>query len=102
MLALVSAYLGLANILLTQKAVTLFFSYGFTHITLNGYGVIQLVSVLLLLIPRTRIIGSLLIGFCLMMATLVFLSAGQIVNPLLLLIGIIFAGLIIKTRLAKV
>lgn len=92
---------GITKIMLMQQDVVLFGEYGFTNPILITYGVIQLIGGILLVLPKTRVIGALLVAITFLISLVVLVMAGKIPVAIVTLICIALLCLIIKQTFDK-
>lgn len=95
-LAFLAISSGFTKIMLMQQDVEFFGKYGFTNSILITYGVIQLLGGILLVLPKTRIVGSLVVAITFLISVVVLVMAGNILLAVITLIFVALLGLIIK------
>ena|SRR3989338_4820509 len=92
---------GITKIMLMQQDVEFFGKYGFTNPILIAYGVVQLLGGILLVLPKTRIIGAILVAITFLISAVVLVMAGNIPVAIITLICVLLLGFIIKQSLNK-
>ena len=92
---------GITKIMLMQQDVEFFGKYGFTDPILMAYGAIQLLGGVLLIIPKSRIIGAILISITFLISAIVLAMDGNIPVTIITLIFVFLLGFIIKQSLNK-
>ena len=99
LLVLLASSSGITKIMLIQREVDFFSQYGFTNPILIGFGVTQLMAGLLLVAPKTRIIGALLIAITFLISAVLLLMSSSIPMAVITLIFVALAGFIVKQSL---
>jgi len=92
---------GVTKIMLMQQDVEFFGKYGFTNSILVTYGVIQLIGGILLISPKTRIFGAILVAITFLISLVVLVMAGNIPVAIITLVCVALLGLIIKQTFDK-
>lgn len=69
---------GIAKIILMQQDVDFFGQYGFTNPILIGFGIVQLVGGVMLVPPRTRVIGASIVAVTFLISAIVLFMAGAV------------------------
>lgn len=87
--------------MLMQQDVEFFGKYGFTNSILVTYGVIQLIGGILLISPKTRILGAILVAITFLISLVVLVMAGNIPVAIITLVCVALLGLIIKQTFDK-
>ena len=82
--------------MLMPQDVDFFGQYGFSNPILIAYGLIQLAGGLLLLVPKTRIIGAFIVMLTFLISAAVLLMSGNIPVGFITLVFVALAGLLIK------
>lgn len=90
---------GLTKVLLMPQDVNFFGQYGFNSPLLVAYGGIQLFGGILLILPRTRVVGALIVAITFFISMVVLLIAGNIPVAIVTLVCIALLGLILKQSL---
>ena len=90
---------GVTKIMLMDQDVEFFGSYGFTNPILIAYGAVQLIGGVLLVLPKTRIIGALVVAVTFLVSAVVLVMAGNVPVAIITLICIALLGVIIKQSL---
>ena len=83
---------GITKIILMPQDVEFFGEYGFTNPILIAYGVVQLLGGVLLALPKTRIIGAVLVAITFLISAVILVMSGNI--PVTI-ITLIFAALLV-------
>ena len=76
-LALLALSSGITKILLMDQDVAFFGPYGFTEVLLRLYGLVQIVGGILLLVPKTRTIGAIVVAVTFLVSLVVLVLAGK-------------------------
>jgi hypothetical protein len=84
-----------------QQDVEFFGKYGFTNPILIAYGAVQLLGGILLILPKSRIIGAVLVAITFLVSAVVLAMEGNIPVTIVTLICIVLLGFIIKLSLNK-
>lgn len=87
---------GVTKVMLMQQDVDFFGQYGFTNSILIIYGAIQVLGGVLLVPPKTRIIGALSVAITFLISLVVLVMAGNIPVAILTLVCVALLGIIIK------
>ena len=95
-LILLSVSSGATKIILMQHDVDFFSQYGFTNPLLIGFGVTQLLGALLLVLPKTRIIGTAIIAITFLISAIILFIASNIPMAIVTLIFILLLGFVAK------
>lgn len=98
-LVLLAISSGVTKILLMQQDVEFFGQYGFTNSVLIAYGVVQLIGGLLLVLPKTRVVGAIVVAITFLISLVILVMAGNIPVAIITLVCIILLGLVIKQAL---
>ena len=93
---------GITKIMLMQQDVEFFGKYGFTNPILIIYGVVQLLGGILLALPKTRIIGAIIVAITFLISAVILIMENNIPVTIITLISVFLLGLIIKRSLKKV
>ena len=92
---------GITKIMLMPQDVEFFGKYGFTDPLLMAFGAVQLLGGILLIIPKSRIIGAILISITFLISAIVLAMDGNIPVTIITLIFVFLLGFIIKQSLNK-
>ena len=95
-LAFLAISSGLTKVLLMQQDVDFFGQYGFTNPLLMTYGAIQVIGGILLIFPKTRIIGASIVEITFLISLVVLVMAGNMPMALITLIFVVLLGFIIN------
>ena len=90
---------GITKIILMQQDVEFFGKYGFTNPILIAYGAAQLLGGILLVLPKSRIIGAALVAITFLISAVVLAMEGNIPITMVTLICVALLGVIIKRSL---
>ena len=82
---------GVTKIALMEQDVAFFGAYGFTNPLLMAFGAIQLVGGLLLIAPKTRKVGAILVGITFAISAVLLFLHGSIIQGLVTCVAL--AGL---------
>ena len=82
---------GLAKIMLMPQEVVFFGAFGFSDNVLIGFGLLQVLGAILLLLPKTRTLALVLVGLTFVASALVLLAAGKIAMAV---VTLLFVGLL--------
>lgn len=77
LLVALSVASGIPKILLMQREVEFFTTYGFTNSLLIAFGTSQVIGGLLLAVPRTRLIGAACVSITFVISAVLLLLAGS-------------------------
>lgn len=95
-LVLLAITSGITKILLMPQDVEFFGQYGFSNPILIAYGLFQLIGGVLLVIPKSRVIGALLLAITFLISAAVLALSGNIPVTLLTLLFTGLLGFIVK------
>ena len=95
-LVLLAISSGITKILLMPQDVEFFGQYGFSNPMLIAYGLVQLIAGVLLAVPKTRIIGALLVAVTFLISAAVLVLSANIRIALLTLVFTALLGFIVK------
>ena len=95
-LTLLALASGISKILLVPRDVEFFGAYGFTDTTLILFGLVQVAGGILLIIPKTRIVGAALVGITFLISAFLLVLAGDIPAAVVTVLAIVGLGLIVK------
>ena len=98
-LVLLAILSGITKIMLTQQDVEFFAQFGFTNPMLIGLGVTQLIGGILLILPKTRIAGALVVAITFLISFIALVMAGNVAVAVITLVFIALLGLIIRQTL---
>lgn len=87
---------GFTKIILMEQDVEFFGKYGFTNSILIAYGIAQLLGGILLLLPKTRFYGAILVAITFLVSFIVLLLSGNIPMAIVTLVFVLLLGFIIK------
>ena len=94
LIGLLSIAAGGAKIALVPEEVKFLSQFGFTNALTIVYGVIQALAGILLLIPKTRFVGSLIAVFAFALSVVFLFMAGNLPFAGVSLIPVILAGMV--------
>ena len=87
---------GVTKIMLMQQDVDFFGQYGFTNPNLIVYGISQLVGGVLLAIPKTRVMGAIVVGITFLISATLLIMANNIPFTIITLICVLLLAFIVK------
>lgn len=87
---------GLTKIMLMQQDVDFFGKYGFSDPILIGFGLVQVLGGILLLVPKSRIIGALMVAVTFLISAAVLAMSGKLLMAIITTVCIALLGLFIK------
>ena len=87
---------GATKVILMQQDVEFFGQYGFSNPILIGFGIIQLVGGVLLLPPKTRVIGAGMVAVTFLISAVILFMAGSITLALVTLLCTGLLGYVIQ------
>ena len=85
--------------MLMPQDVDFFGQYGFTNPILIAFGVSQLIGGVLLAVPRTRIVGAVILGVTFLISTVVLGMAGNIPVTVVTLLCVFLLGFVVRQSL---
>ncbi len=100
-LVLLAISSGTTKILLMEQDVEFFGKYGFTNPILVAYGAIQLIGGILLVLPKTRTVGAIIVAITFLISAVVLVLSGNIPVTIVTLVCVILLGLIVKQNSDK-
>lgn len=92
---------GITKVMLMPREVEFFGQYGFTNTILVIYGAIQILSGVLLALPKTRVIGAVLLATTFLISAVALVMDGNLPVTIVTLIFVFLLGVIIKQSLSK-
>jgi len=93
LLALVS---GVSKILLLEREVTFFVSYGLGAPMLVLFGLVQVFGAVMMVLPGTRVLGAALVGLTFGVSALMLVHAGDLPMAFITVVAIIGLGVVVK------
>lgn len=87
---------GITKIMLMQQEVDFFGQYGFSDPILMGFGLIQLVGGLLLVLKRTRFVGAAIVATTFLISLVVILMEGNVPVGIATVIAITLSIILMK------
>ena len=87
---------GIVKIMLIEVEVQFYGSHGFTNSVLIAFGAIQLAGGLLLIAPKTRSVGGLIIAISFLISAVLLLISGNVPLAFISLVFVALACLITK------
>jgi len=96
---------GATKIMLMPQDVEFFGKYGFTNTLLMAFGALQVVGGILLLLPKTRLVGAMLIAITfLISAAILLVEKNYIVAGITVLVVVLLAVVVkqLKTNVKQV
>jgi uncharacterized membrane protein YphA (DoxX/SURF4 family) len=100
-LVLLAVSSGVTKISLMQQDVEFFGRYGFTDPLLIAFGCAQLVGGVLLAIPKTRLIGAIVVAITFVISAGVLFMEGKIPITLVTLVCVLLLALIAAVEIRK-
>ena len=85
--------------MLMPQDVDFFGQYGFTNPILIAFGVSQLIGGVLLAVPRTRIVGAVILGVTFLISAVVLGMAGNIPVTVVTLLCVFLLGFVVRQSL---
>ena len=96
LLALLGVAAGVAKLLQTPQEMAFFQEQmGFSAEAIMAFGLLQLLSGLMLVFPKTRLIGAGILGMTLFLSSIVIFMAGEIGFGLVSLVPVVMADLVL-------
>lgn len=92
---------GLTKIMLMQQDVEFFGQYGFTNPILIAFGIAQVLGGILLMLPKTRVIGASLIAITFLISAVVLFMDGNNLVAIITMIFVALLGFVIYKTLGK-
>jgi len=96
LLTLLAISSGITKILLMQQDVDFFGKYGFSSPILIVFGSVQLLGGLLLLFPKTRFVGAVVVAVTFLISLAMLLMVGNMVVSIITLVAILLLGVVMK------
>ncbi len=93
---------GITKIVLTERDVEFFGKYGFTNLIVIAYGAAQLLGGILLVPPRTRITGAILIAVTFSISAILLVLDQKFLVALITLFFVAILGLIARRTARRV
>lgn len=87
---------GMTKTMLMQQDVEFFGQYGFTNPILIAFGIAQILGGFLLVMPKTRVIGAVIVAITFLISAIVLFMAGNIPVAIITLVFTLFSAYIIK------
>lgn len=87
---------GITKTMLMQQDVEFFGQYGFTNPILIAFGITQILGGFLLVMPKTRVIGAVIVAITFLISAVVLIMAGNFPVAILTIFFTLFLGYIIK------
>jgi len=97
-LTLLAVSSGITKILLMQQDVDFFGKYGFSSPMLIVFGSVQLLGGLLLVFPKTRIVGAAIVAVTFLVSLAMLLMDGNMAVSIITLVAILLLGVVMKQR----
>ena len=91
-MVLLASASGIAKIMLMPQEVAFFGAFGVNNNWLMGFGLLQVMGAVLLLLPKTRTFALVLVGLSFVVSALALLAAGDIVMAV---VTLLFVGLLV-------
>ena len=90
---------GVTKVILMQQEVDFFSQYGFTKPLLILFGIAQLIGGVLLGIPKSRVIGAVIVAITFLLSALMLLMASHVPMAIVSLVCTLLLGFVIKRSL---
>ncbi|MBT3225969.1 MAG: DoxX family protein [Deltaproteobacteria bacterium] len=87
---------GITKIILMQQDVEFFGKYGFTNPILIVYGFFQLAGGIMLVAPKTRFFGAIIVAFTFAISAVVLILAGKMGPTIFTFMALVMLGIVIK------
>ena len=92
---------GITKTILMQQDVEFFGNYGFTNPILIAYGISQLIGGILLIVPKTRLVGAIIVAITFTISAVVLIIAGKILPTIFTFLALLMLGVVMKQSLNK-
>ena len=92
LMVLLAAASGVAKITLMPQEVAFFGAFGFSNNVLIGFGLLQVLAAVLLLLPKSRRFGLVLLAVTFVASSVVLLAAGK---TIMAVVTLLFVGLLV-------
>ena len=90
---------GITKILLMQQEVDFFGRFGFTNPLLIVFGSIQLLAGIMMAIPKTRIIGAIIVAITFLISATILFMDNNIPFAVVTLVFVIMLGYVVRQSL---
>jgi hypothetical protein len=87
---------GITKVLLMEQDVEFFGGYGFSNPILIAFGALQIISGLMLLIPKSRLAGALIVSATFIISLFILVLEQSVVPSLLTVISLAMLGFVIQ------
>ncbi len=87
---------GISKIALTQQDVSFFGKYGFSQPAVVAFGVVQLIGGVLMMVKRTRFIGTTIVAITFLFSLVLLLMDGNMPMSAATIIATLFLAAIMK------
>ncbi|MDH5229939.1 MAG: DoxX family protein [Gammaproteobacteria bacterium] len=87
---------GITKVLLLPQEVAFFATYGFTNVLLIAFGGLQIVGGGLMILPKTRMTGAIIVAFTFIVSLIVLILAKSITPAIITIIAILLLGWTIR------
>ena len=91
-MVLLASASGIAKIMLMPQEVAFFGAFGFSNNLLISFGLLQVFGAVLLLLPKGRNFGLLLVALTFVISAVVLLAAGKVIMAV---VTLVFVGLLV-------
>ena len=91
---------GISKIMLMPQEVEFFGLYGFTNSLLVIFGFCQLISGVLLLVPKVRMVAAIVVGISFLISAVVLVIAGKVLMSLMTLVSVLLLVVVVKKTLS--
>lgn len=92
---------GITKIMLMQQDVDFFGQYGFTNPILIAFGFAHLLGGGLLAIPKTRIIGAIIVAITFLISAVILVMASNFPIAIVTLVCVLLLGFVLKQSLSN-
>jgi len=82
--------------MLLPQDVEFFGRYGFTNLVLMAYGAVQVIGGVLLVVPKTRFVGAVIVAITFLVSLVVLIMDGNILFSIFTVVAMILLGVIMK------
>ncbi|GJM06113.1 MAG: hypothetical protein DHS20C09_21090 [marine bacterium B5-7] len=90
---------GVTKIMLMEQDVEFFSTYGFTNPLLIAYGTAQVIGGLLLIPPKTRVLGAIIVAITFVISLVMLIMANSWLFTVVTIISLLLLGMVIRERL---
>ncbi|MDH3695535.1 MAG: DoxX family protein [Gammaproteobacteria bacterium] len=87
---------GVTKVMLLPPDVEFFGRYGFANPVLMAFGAVQIIGGVLLVIPKTRFVGAVIVAITFLVSLIVLIMDGNTLFTIFTVIAMILLGVIMK------